>query len=63
MTLEAGTRVAHNSLILVGDGRKALLLRNRGNAQRIDLVVGRIVEQDNPATREQGTDRPGRSRN
>jgi protein required for attachment to host cells len=36
-------------------------LRNRGNAQRIDLVVERILEQDNPATREQGTDRPGRS--
>jgi protein required for attachment to host cells len=53
--------VPHNGLILVGDGQKGLFLRNRGNAQRIDLVVERILEQDNPATREQGTDRPGRS--
>jgi protein required for attachment to host cells len=55
------TPVSHDSLILVGDGQKALFLRNRGNAQRIDLVVERIFEQDNPPTREQGTDRPGRS--
>lgn len=61
MTLEPGTLVSHNSLILVGDGQKALFLRNRGTAQRLDLVVERILEQDNPATREQGADRPGRS--
>ena len=61
MTLEPATPVSHDSLILVGDGQKALFLRNRGNAQRVDLVVERIFEQDNPATRDQGTDRPGRS--
>jgi protein required for attachment to host cells len=61
MTLELRSQLPHNALILVGDGQKALFLRNRGNAQRIDLVVERILEQDNPATREQGTDRPGRS--
>ncbi len=53
--------IPHNGLILVGDGQKALFLRNRGSAQRIDLVVERILKQENPATREQGTDRPGRS--
>jgi len=53
--------VPHNSLVVVGDGQKAIFLRNRGSAQRVDLVVERILEQDNPATREQGTDRPGRS--
>jgi protein required for attachment to host cells len=53
--------IPRNSLILVGDGQKALFLRNRGSAQRINLVVERILEQENPATREQGTDRPGRS--
>jgi protein required for attachment to host cells len=61
MTMEAKPPVSHNTLILVVDGQKALFLRNRGNAQHIDLVVERILEQDNPATREQGTDRPGRS--
>jgi protein required for attachment to host cells len=53
--------IAHNSLILVGDGEKALFLRNRGNGQHVDLVVERILARDNPPTREQGTDRPGRS--
>jgi protein required for attachment to host cells len=61
MTTEPRPLVSHNSLILVGDGQKALFLRNRGNAQHVDLVVERILERDNPPTREQGTDRPGRS--
>lgn len=54
-------RVPHNSLVLVGDGQKALFLRNKGNALRVDLVVEQILERDNPPTRAQGTDRPGRS--
>src|SRR5258708_950357 len=61
MNAELRPLVPHNSLILVGDGQKALFLRNRGNAQRVDLVVERIFAQDNPPSREQGTDRPGRS--
>jgi protein required for attachment to host cells len=61
MTTEPRPHVPHNSLVLVGDGQKALFLRNKGNAQRVDLVVERILERDNPPTREQGTDRPGRS--
>jgi protein required for attachment to host cells len=53
--------IPHNSLILVGDGQRALFLRNRGSALNVDLVVEQILERDNPATREQGTDRPGRA--
>jgi protein required for attachment to host cells len=53
--------IPHNSLVLVGDGQKALFLRNKGSAFEVDLVVEQILEQDNPATREQGTDRPGRA--
>ncbi|MCX5519353.1 host attachment family protein [Kaistia defluvii] len=53
--------IHHNALILVGDGRKALFLRNRGTPQALDLVVEHILDSaDNPSTREQGTDRPGR---
>jgi hypothetical protein len=39
--------VPHNSLILVGGGQKGAFLRNRGGAQHLDLVVERILEQDN----------------
>ena len=53
--------IPHNSLVLVGDGQKALFLRNRGNPLNVDLVVERLLERDNPAAREQGTDRPGRA--
>jgi len=54
-------RVPHDSLVLVGDGQKALFLRNKGNALRVHLVVEQILERHNPPTREQGTDRPGRA--
>ena len=61
MTKEAPVIVRRDSLVLVGDGQKALFLRNRGDASRVHLVVEDIFERDNPPTREQGTDRPGRS--
>ena len=61
MATEARPYVSHNTLVLVGDGQKALFLRNKGNAQNVRLVVEQILEHDNPPTREQGTDRPGRS--
>jgi protein required for attachment to host cells len=50
------------ALILVGDGRKALFLRNKGAPTHVELAVERVLEQDDPPTREQGTDRPGRYR-
>jgi protein required for attachment to host cells len=49
-----------DTLVLVGDGRKALFLRNKGGAGHPDLFTERVMEQSNPATRDQGTDRPGR---
>ena len=49
-----------DTLVLVGDGRKALFLRNKGGAGHPDLFTERVMEQSNPPTREQGTDRPGR---
>jgi protein required for attachment to host cells len=61
MATEPASYVSHNALVLVGDGQKALFLRNKGNAQRLRLVVEQVLERDNPPTREQGTDRPGRS--
>jgi protein required for attachment to host cells len=61
MAMEPRPHVPHDALVLVGDGRKALFLRNKGNARRLRLVVEQILEHDNPPTREQGTDRPGRS--
>jgi protein required for attachment to host cells len=61
MVMEPRPHIPHDTLILVGDGKKALFLRNKGHALRIQLVVEQILEHDNPPTREQGTDRPGRT--
>jgi protein required for attachment to host cells len=46
--------------ILVADGARALLIRNEGSATKPRFALIRRYEQENPATREQGTDRPGR---
>jgi protein required for attachment to host cells len=53
-------RVPSGALVLVGDGRKALFLRNKGAPTHIELVAERVLEHADPPTREQGTDKPGR---
>lgn len=53
--------VPHEAHVLVADGRKLLLLRNAGDATHPNLEVIRKREQENPPTREQGTDQPGRA--
>jgi len=53
-------QVPSGALVLVGDGRKALFLRNKGAPTHIELVTERVLEQADPPTREQGTDKPGR---
>jgi protein required for attachment to host cells len=54
-------RIPHNALVFVADGKKALVLRNEGDAQLVNLKTERVFTDANPATHEQGTDRPGRS--
>ena len=52
--------IPHDALVFIGDGRKALFLRNAGDAKYPDLKVERVFAEENPPTHEQGTDRPGR---
>ena len=53
--------VPHNAYIFVGDGRKALFLRNEGDEKFANFVTEQvIVDEDNPATHDQGSDKPGR---
>jgi protein required for attachment to host cells len=54
------TSIPHDALVLVGDGERAVFFRNRGSIQKPDLAVETVLEQQNPPTHEQGTDRPGR---
>ncbi len=53
--------IPHDALVFVGDGRKALFLRNAGDEKFANFVTERVfVDEENPSTHEQGTDRPGR---
>jgi protein required for attachment to host cells len=54
-------RLPHRAVVFVGDGRKALFLLNEGTALEPRLKVQRVLEDDNPPTHEQGSDRPGRA--
>ena len=54
-------RIPHDAFVFVGDGRKALFLRNEGDAQFLNLKTERVFTDRNPPTHEQGTDRPGRA--
>jgi len=54
------TKLPHDALVLIGDGRKALFLRNAGDEKFLDLRTERVFAEENPPTHEQGTDRPGR---
>lgn len=56
----SGVEIPGDALVLVGDGEKALFLRNRGDDRQANLQVERVLEHPDPPTREQGTDRPGR---
>jgi protein required for attachment to host cells len=55
------TKLPRDALVFVGDSRKALFLRNAGNAENLDLRTERVFADENPPTHEQGTDRPGRT--
>jgi protein required for attachment to host cells len=56
----AMTKLPHDALVFVGDGRKALFLRNAGDAKFPDLRTEQVFKDDNPPSHEQGTDKPGR---
>lgn len=53
-------RLKKDTWVLVADGEKALFLVNEGDADDPMLNVRRKTEQDNPPTRDQAANRPGR---
>jgi len=56
------TIAVHNGAwVLIGDGRRALFLYNHGDPELLDLRVIESVVDENPPTREQGSDAPGRA--
>ena len=56
----AGLTLKNNGWLVIADGEKALFLRNDGDEKFPNLTVFRELEHENPATRDQAADRPGR---
>ena len=52
--------IDHKTWILVADGEKALFMENIGDGELPNFEIRRIEEQDNPPSREQGANMPGR---
>ena len=52
--------IPHDAIVFVGDGRKALFLRNDGDEKFANFVTEEAFVDENPMTREQGSDKPGR---
>jgi protein required for attachment to host cells len=53
-------RIPHDAIVFVGDGRKALFLRNTGDEKFPNLKTEQVFVDQNPATHDQGSDKPGR---
>lgn len=53
-------KIPANALVLIADGRKAIILRNAGDEKFPNLKTEWTVVDQNPTTAAQGTDRPGR---
>ena len=53
-------KIPHDAFVFVGDGRKALFLRNDGDEKFPNLRTETVFEDENPPNHEQGTERPGR---
>lgn len=54
-------KVHYGAWVLIGDGKRALLLHNAGDAELLNLRRIEVREHADPPTREQGSDAPGRS--
>lgn len=53
-------RIPEGCWVAVCDGGRALLLKNKGDAQNLNLVEVETLRQQGVPTHEMGTDRPGR---
>lgn len=51
----------HDAVVFIGDGQRALFLRNVGDAEFPNLKAERVFKEKDSPTHEQGTDRPGRA--
>jgi protein required for attachment to host cells len=56
-------KIRHGDWVVVCDGKKALVLENEGDTKFLNLKTRNVYEHEDAATREMGTDAPGRAFN
>lgn len=56
-----GLSIRKGEWVVVCDGAKALVLENTGDSKFPNLKTVEVFQQEDPPTREQGTDAPGRA--
>jgi protein required for attachment to host cells len=54
-------KIEHGTLVMVADGAEMLVFRNQGDEKYAVLETLSHTQQENPATREPGSDAPGRT--
>ncbi len=54
-------QIEHGTLVMVADGAQVLVFRNEGDGKYPVLETLTHARNDNPASREQGSDAPGRT--
>ena len=54
-------KIPHDAIVFVADGRKALFLRNDDDEKFTNFVTEDVFVDDNPMTRDQGSDKTGRA--
>jgi protein required for attachment to host cells len=52
-------KIPHDALAFVGDGRRALFLRNNGDAKFPNLKTEKVFVDENPPSHDQGTEQQG----
>jgi protein required for attachment to host cells len=60
--MQTKLKIPHDAYVFVGDGRKALFLRNDGDEKFLFLKTEQVFTDVNPPTHDQGTERPGRTK-
>jgi protein required for attachment to host cells len=53
--------IPHDAIVFIGDGQKALFLRNLGDEEFPNLKTEQVFKEKDSPAHEQGTDRPGRA--
>jgi protein required for attachment to host cells len=57
----AKLNIPHDAFVFVGDGRKALFLRNEGDEKYLNLKTEKVLVGQSLPTHDQGSDQPGRA--